>query len=247
MNEPLPDDDPNSATRKLGETFATVIGQKEWSLDNSEALLQGKIEEVEVPELPVPIDILPIPAAKSKSWLPPEEEIPPTPRQILEALLFVADQPLEIEAICEVIRGISPPTVLEEIAQLNRLYEKQYRPYRIVPRKTGYRMELLPQFKEVEQKLNEQNRELQLPQPALEILSLIAYRQPVEKSDIDRIRGMETGMILRQLMKFGLVSSLNKVAEGQRSAIFSTTAKFLDMFGLRSLDDLPKMGEPERR
>ena len=181
-------------------------------------------------------------AALVLSRIPADSEIPPTPLQIVESLLFVSDEPIPLSAVCTLIRGLQPRSVLDEIYELNRLYIQQHRPYRIVPRGRGYRMELLPAYRSLQVRLREGGRTIALPPPALEVLSLVAYQQPVTPFDIDRLRGGDCLPLLRQLIKHGLVSAA-KAAD--KNGVYSTTDRFLEFFGLRTLDDLPRLASTD--
>ena len=169
---------------------------------------------------------------------------PPLPR-IVEALLFVGGAPLTPERACDAVRGLTPATFLQIIDGLNRDYRRQHRPYRIQPREQGFELTLRPLFRIVLERLYGSAREARLSPAALDVLALIAYRQPVGKNEIDSLRGGESGAALRQLVRLGLAAVQRGDAD-QREAMYRTTPRFLKLFHLRSLDDLPRTQELHR-
>jgi segregation and condensation protein B len=166
---------------------------------------------------------------------------PPLPR-IVEALLFVGGVPLTPVRACEAVRGLTPATFLQIIDGLNRDYRCQERPYRIQPREQGFEMSLRPPFRTVLERLYGSAREARLSPAALDVLALVAYRQPVSKNEIDSLRGAESGAALRQLVRLGLAAVQRGEAD-QRETSYRTTPRFLNLFHLRSLDDLPRTQE----
>lgn len=99
---------------------------------------------------------------------------------------------------------------------------------------------LRPRYQYVIEKLYGGVREARLSNVAIDVLALVAYRQPVTKSDLDSLRGADSGALLRQLVRRGLIQIV-QAGEGKRKIVtYETTPRFLEMFGLQSLDDLPK-------
>jgi chromosome segregation and condensation protein ScpB len=101
-------------------------------------------------------------------------------------------------------------------------------------------------FAGVREKLFGGPREARLTQSALDVLSLVAYRQPVGKAEIDAARGTESGGVLRQLVRLGLIAAVESAAAPSSEVLYGTTERFLEIFRLRDLDDLPQLGEPRR-
>jgi segregation and condensation protein B len=233
--------DPNPA-QQLGERYAALVGAADWQVDD-------------IPEAPEP----PGPDALSRDdetpkvshapGSPPlaepvnEPTIPPTPLQIIEALLFVGGPALTAEQAADAVRGLEPEQFHACIDALNRLYRTQNRPYTIAHGATGYVLRVARKYATIRERLYGGPREARLNQSALDVLALVAYRQPVAKAEIDGARGAESGGVLRQLVRLGLVMS----GSGDDGAVvFQTTARFLEVFRLRDLDDLPELGEPRR-
>jgi segregation and condensation protein B len=235
------------AARRLGETYAALVGQGEWQVDEVSDLPVAEPVESASAE---PDPGIPVAEPTRSTGHPPlaepvnEPTVPPSPIQIIEALLFVGGPPLTAEHAVEVIRGLTPEQFREAIAVLNRVYRTQNRPYTVEHGPTGYALRVGRRFAGVREKLYGGPREARLTQPALDVLALVAYRQPVAKADVDGVRGMESGGVLRQLVRLGLVAV---TATGEaKEPLYGTTPKFLEIFRLRDLDDLPQLGEPKR-
>jgi segregation and condensation protein B len=174
---------------------------------------------------------------------PRSSDPPPPPDRIVEALLFVGGSPLTPEAIASAVRGFTPEQAREAIDRLNKAYRNQNRPYSVQPRDGGYVLALKPSFRGVREKLFGGPREARLTQPALDVLSLVAYRQPVTKADIDALRGADSGAVLRQLVRLGLVAVARRGEADDRHVCYGTTPRFLALFGLSSLDELPRLAD----
>jgi segregation and condensation protein B len=134
---------------------------------------------------------------------------------------------------------LTPAQLTQVIDGLNRDYRLQGRPYRIQVRDQGYELVLPPRFRGVVDRLYGSMREARLSQAALDVLALVAYRQPVTKQEVESLRGAESGGVLRQLVRLGLIA-VQRGEAGQREVSYGTTPRFLTLFQLRSLDDLPR-------
>lgn len=204
---------PGPSSSDLGRSYGELLNQS-WEVDE-----------------PGPPDQSPASAGVST--------LPPPPLRILEALLFVGGGPLTVDRATRIIRGLTPEQFAEHLATLNRLYRRQGRPYAIVPQGDGYVLTLRARYAGVAEKLYGGPREARLSTAALDVLALVAYRQPATKAEIDSLRGAESGALLRQLIRRGLVCVVQRGEASQRDVAYGTTARFLEFFGLTSLDDLP--------
>jgi segregation and condensation protein B len=166
------------------------------------------------------------------------EAPPPLPR-LIEALLFVGGPPLTAVRAAEVVRGLTADSFDQVIAALNRDYRAQGRPYRVRPRDQGYELVLRPRFRTVLERLHGSTKEARLSPPALDTLALVAYRQPLTPQEVESLRGGESAGLLRQLVRLGLVA-VRRQSEEPKAVVYVTTSRFLQLFGLRSLDDLPR-------
>jgi segregation and condensation protein B len=171
--------------------------------------------------------------------------VPPPLHRILEALLFVGGAPLSPARAAEAVRGLTPAQFFAAVETLNRDYRAQGRPYRVRPREQGFELTLQPTFRGVQERLHGSTREARLSPVALDVLALVAYRQPALKAEIDAVRGADSAAALRQLVRLGLVAVQRGQAD-QQEVSYSTTRRFLSLFDLGSLDDLPRTQDPER-
>jgi segregation and condensation protein B len=162
---------------------------------------------------------------------------PPLPR-IIEALLFVGGPPLTPQRACEALRGLTPEQFKEIVDTLNHDYRRQGRPYRIHLRDHGYELTLQPRYRSLTERLYGSTREARLSPAALDVLALVAYRQPVTRQEVESLRGSDSGGVLRQLVRLGLIA-VQRGDAMPRDVVYSTTARFLSLFHLRSLEDLP--------
>jgi segregation and condensation protein B len=165
---------------------------------------------------------------------------PPSPARIIEALLFVGGLPLTQVRAGEIIRGLTAEQFEQALAALNHDYRRQGRPYAIHAQGQGYVLALRPRYRSVLEKLFGTTREARLSTAAVDVLALVAYRQPATKQEIDSLRGVESGAVLRQLVRRGLITVVHRADAAQREVSYGTTPRFLELFGLSSLEDLPR-------
>jgi len=175
-----------------------------------------------------------------------ELESPPPFMRIIEAILFVGGAPLTAERAKEIIRNLPEEQFLAAIDCLNRDYRRQARPYVIQTTEEGFVLRLKPQFRAVRERLLGSPREARLTPQSLDLLALVAYRQPISKAELDSQRGTDSRNSLQQLVRLGLVAVENTPEAKPKDARYKTTARFLDLFSLRSLGDLPQTGDLQR-
>jgi segregation and condensation protein B len=182
-------------------------------------------------------------AATQPVRIPTDPAIGPAPSagvvQLIEALLFMGGAPLTAEKAAAVIRGLETGVFNQAIGSLSREYRRQGRPYAVQTQDDGYLLCLRSQWKWVEERVRGLNRQARLSVAAIDVLSLVAYRQPMSKQEIDSIRGTDSGALLRQLLRRTLI----KVAEaaGEKKEVrYQTTERFLELFQLKSLEELPQ-------
>lgn len=168
-------------------------------------------------------------------------DLPPPPLRIVEAMLFVGGPPLTAAKACSAVRGLSADRFHDLIDELARKYRRQNRPYSVQPRDDGFVLAVKPQFKSLREKLYGGPRQARLSQPAVDVLSLVAYRQPLSKPEIDALRGTDSAAVVRQLVRLGLIAVTRRADSEQRAVQYGTTPRFLGVFGLGSLDDLPRL------
>jgi segregation and condensation protein B len=158
----------------------------------------------------------------------------------LEAVLFLAREPLgtrKLAALAHLADGTLARTL---IRRLNRFYDETGTAFAAQELAGGFQLMSRPKFAAWLRRLYRWGVEIRLSGPALETLAVVAYRQPVMRAEIDAIRGVDCGEILRQLMDRNLVRTTGRAAELGRPYLYSTTKRFLQVFGLRHLEDLPR-------
>jgi segregation and condensation protein B len=197
----------------------------------------------EIYEVPIVGTDTPAPPASPPLIAQSPDNTPPSPEQIIESMLFVGGHSLVAETACSAIRGLTEDRFHEAIDALTRQYRQQKRPYTIQPRDDGFVLAILPTYRGLREKLFGGPREARLGQPALDVLSVVAYRQPVGKAEVDTIRGTDSGAILRHLVRLGLVAVQHRAEAGTRAVRYGTTQRFLQVFGLSSLEELPRLGD----
>lgn len=165
-----------------------------------------------------------------------------SPRGILEAMLFVGNpdgEPLTSKYVASLMRGVSPREIDELVEELNADYEEEGRPYRIESSGPGYLLKLREEFAGQRDKFYGRVREAKLSQAAIDVLALVAYRQPLTSEDVTNLRGTPSGAVLSQLVRRQLLR-IERPDEKPRKPRFYTTERFLNLFGLAAIDELPQ-------
>lgn len=166
-----------------------------------------------------------------------------TVASIVEALLFSTDVPLSARKIAELVGVGDVGDVKNHIESLNKRYRDERASFRIEAIAKGYQMLSLPAYKTWIGKLHKSRTESRLSAAALETLAIVAYRQPVLRADIEAIRGVAVGEVVNRLREMNLIKIVGRAEEIGRPLLYGTTNRFLDVFGLASINDLPKMDE----
>lgn len=158
----------------------------------------------------------------------------------LEAVLLLAKEPLNPRKLCRFANLANDKEALTLVSRLNDLYDHSARAFRVEQVAGGWQLRTRPQFGSWLRRLQHVPREMRLSAPSMEALAVVAYRQPVLRADIEEVRGVGCGEILRQLMERDLVRVSGRSDELGRPYFYSTTQYFLQVFGLRDLDELPR-------
>lgn len=179
--------------------------------------------------------------AETRTARPVEQSASVSPRWIIEACLFVGGEPLTAKRLCGVLRGeFSVEFVEREVDQLNSLYIAEGRPYEIRLAEGGYRLTLREEYERIRHKAYGLGpKEVRLTQEALEILAVVAYQQPISASAIQELGKPGCGGILRQLLRRELIAVERQASE--KDVKYRTTQRFLSVFGLRDLNELPRL------
>jgi segregation and condensation protein B len=160
--------------------------------------------------------------------------------QRLEAVLLLAREPLNSRKLAQFANLADGTEARTLVRKLNEAYDAAGRAFRVEEVASGYQLFTRPGFATWLRKLGHVPAEMRLSAPALETLAVIAYRQPVPRADIEAIRGVNCGEILRQLMERDLARISGRSDELGRPFLYGTTRRFLQVFGLVDLDELPR-------
>lgn len=163
----------------------------------------------------------------------------PARRRRLEAVLFLAREPLSLRKLAQSANLADATEARTLIVELRRLYDQRGSAFQLEQLAGGYQLRTRPKFAPWLRPLVGSEEQLRLSPPALETLAVVAYRQPVLRADVEAIRGVACGEILRQLMDRDLLRIVGRSEELGRPLWYGTTRRFLEAFGLSSLDELP--------
>ncbi|QOJ15862.1 MAG: SMC-Scp complex subunit ScpB [Planctomycetia bacterium] len=166
----------------------------------------------------------------------------PTAEQVLESLLFASDSPLSAARLAELAGFDLTAMRVEQLLEvLNERYAANGASFRVQHIARGYQLLTLADFAPWLTKLDKQRHQSRLSGATLEALAIVAYKQPVIRADIEAIRGVACGDVLNRLREMGLVKIIGRAEIVGRPLLYGTTRKFLDVFGLADLDELPPM------
>jgi segregation and condensation protein B len=165
----------------------------------------------------------------------------PTPVDVVEALLFASDAPLEAERIREVLDLENVAAARALVDELRTRYEEANRALTISEVAGGYRMVTRPELAPWLVRLARARTRVRLSRASLEALAIVGYKQPVSRPEIDAIRGVNSEGVLDSLMERRLVRIAGRKEAPGRPFLYETTREFLIAFGLRDLNDLPKV------
>lgn len=161
----------------------------------------------------------------------------------VEAALLSADEPLTLRRMAVVAELADAAEARRIVERLQTLYDADGTAFRIEELAGGFQLLTRPEYHPWLARLRRATTEIRLTAPARETLAIVAYRQPITRADVEAVRGVQTGDMLHQLMEKGLVRIAGRDDSLGRPVLYATTRKFLQMFGLRSLRDLPQAQE----
>lgn len=170
---------------------------------------------------------------------------------VVEAILFASDKPLTAHEIASVITSteLAPPIGEDDVAnvinEVNAELEEHGRAFSIQVVAGGYVFATHPKYHSWLEYFQHQNARRKLSPSAVETLAIVAYRQPITKPEVDHIRGVDSGYILRQLLEKDLIEVAGRYEGPGRALLYRTTPVFLLHFGINSIDELPKPREIE--
>lgn len=218
-------DDQGISLEELSRTYAQLIGKGEDPYESPQETDAPVAEEIE--ESPGDADR--------------DDACPLCPRTILEAILFVghpSNEPITSSQIAALMRGVPPREIDQLVKELNGEYSELEHPYQIASVGAGYQLELRDDFGPLRNVFYGRIREARLSQAAIDILAIIAYHQGRTREEIDRLRGRASGGILSQLVRRRLLR-IERPDSKPRTPRYFTTDRFLTLFGLSDLEDLP--------
>ena len=235
--------DPNNddSLEQLGAAFSEMLGNRSEDAEDNVPDSTGGDTVVDENSVPNGADV----ADRTAGLKPSEAD--PIPVRIVEAMLFVGhpeNTSLSKDQIARAIHGIKPEEVEDLVAELSAEYLESNTPYEIVYDDGGFRMVLRQEFEKIRTRFYGPVREAKLSQAAVEVLALVAYNQPTTSEKISKLRGHPSGSILSQLVRRQLLR-FEKPEKKPRTPIYRTTPRFLKLFGLESLEELPKNQELE--
>lgn len=165
-------------------------------------------------------------------------------RNIAEALILASAHPIPVARLAKLIPRCTPSKAKALVDSLNADYVAQQRSFEICEVAGGYQMRTHPEFASYLQKL-QQTRPLRLSNAALETLSVVAYRQPVTRAEVEQVRGVDAGPVMRSLLERKLVKIAGHREVPGRPMLYATSKRFLEVFGLADLEDLPTLRDLE--
>ncbi|NQT27126.1 SMC-Scp complex subunit ScpB [candidate division KSB1 bacterium] len=164
---------------------------------------------------------------------------------IVEALIFASDEPLPLKQIQDLIDDVKPSQIKNTVDTLNHDYKQTGRAFQIVESAGGYQMVTRDSYSQYLRKLFQKKIKSRLSQAALETLSVIAFKQPVSRVEVDAIRGVNSDGVVHTLLERKLITITGRAEGAGRPLLYATTKGFLRYFGINDVSDLPKPRELE--
>lgn len=164
---------------------------------------------------------------------------------IVEALVFAADEPLPLKQIQDLIDDVKPSEIKKAVEALNHEYKQTGRAFQIVEAAGGYQMVTRDSYSQYLRKLFQKKVKSRLSQAALETLSVIAFKQPVSRVEVDAIRGVNSDGVVHNLLERKLITISGRAEGAGRPLLYKTTKEFLRYFGINDVSDLPRPRELE--
>lgn len=162
-------------------------------------------------------------------------------KSTVESLIFISEKPLLLEDLKKIFEHLESAQIRDIIEILKKEYEGRLSGIRIVEMAGGFHMVTAPESAEIIKKFYKIKHTEKLSGPSLETLAIIAYKQPVTRVDIEAIRGVNVDGVVKSLTEKGLIRIVGRKEVIGRPFVYGTTRQFMDYFGLKSLDELPKI------
>jgi segregation and condensation protein B len=163
-------------------------------------------------------------------------------RRIVEAVILSSPEPISAARVAELLPRCNPSQVRAIVRDLNEEYTERHSAFEIWEVAGGFQMRSLPEFAPYLRQI-QKTRPLRLSQAALETLAIVAYRQPVTRAELEQVRGVDVGAVLRSLLERDLIRVAGHREVPGRPIVYATARRFLEVFGLSKLGDLPALRE----
>ena len=167
-------------------------------------------------------------------------------KSILEAILFSANEPISLKQLSQVFENVSIDAIRDRMTELGDEYQGTNRSFQLIEIANGFQICTHPEYYNWIEKFYTRQVRVRLSPSALETLAIVAYKQPVTRTKVEDIRGVNSDSVLNSLIQKGLVRIAGRQPGQGRPLLFSTTDEFLDQFGLKDLSELPSMEEIEQ-
>ena len=161
-------------------------------------------------------------------------------KAVIEALVFVSESPVGLDSIREVLGDIPKKDLQRMLGEMIEEYKTAPRGFTLIEVGGGYQFRTRTEYAEWVKKLKK-IKPFALSQPSLETLAIVAYKQPVLRTEIEKIRGVDSGGVLRTLLEKKLIKILGKKDVPGKPLVYGTSKRFLEMFGLKDLSGLPTL------
>ena len=161
-------------------------------------------------------------------------------KAIIEALIFVSESPVSLDSIREVLGDIPKKELQRLLEEMTEEYQAPSRGFNLIEVGGGYQFRTRTEYAEWVKKLKK-IKPFSLSQPSLETLAIVAYKQPVLRTEVEKIRGVDSGGVLRTLLEKKLIKILGKKDVPGKPLVYGTSKHFLEMFGLKDLSGLPTL------
>lgn len=166
--------------------------------------------------------------------------------KIIESIIFVSKHPVTAQELSGFLRDVEKKEVTRALGELEKRWEEAGRSFTLGNVAGGYRFRTRPEYSEYIVQFNREIKKFRLSKPALEVLAIIAYRQPVTKIEADKIRGVDCSSSVGLLLEKNFIEISGRKEVPGKPFLYRTTGLFLETFGLKSLKDLPTVKEIER-
>jgi len=162
---------------------------------------------------------------------------------IIEALLFVAGEPLSIDRIKTILEDADKKAIQAMLWEIQHEYDMRLSGLRILEVAGGFQIASRPELAQWIKRLRKVKQSSRLSKPSLETLAIIAYKQPLVKAEIEDIRGVDSSGVIKGLLDKHMIKIVGRKDVAGRPILYATTREFLQYFGLRDISDLPTLKE----